>query len=193
MKHPALLQLLCFKCIILLLLSGTLPFLTCTSSVAAAAYSQTGKEIVIFEFFYSCSKSHACSFFFFLYKSHPKFQHFHGHPTKLDYQSNQECKNSLHLKVGLLSVLFHVVGLGAVDSSCSSPEEGYSITTKPTTAATKAVTAARGSSSAAAAIGELQELTAETVMELSSGGEQNQLNYASFCRSFSTIYSYHLF
>jgi hypothetical protein len=125
MKHPALLQLLCFKCIILLLLSGTLPFLTCTSSVAAAAYSQTG--------------------------------------------------------------------LGAVDSSCSSPEEGYSITTKPTTAATKAVTAARGSSSAAAAIGELQELTAETVMELSSGGEQNQLNYASFCRSFSTIYSYHLF
>ncbi len=66
--------------------------------------------------------------------------------------------------------MIHNVGLGALDSSCSSPEEGYSITT---TATTKAVTAAGGSSSAAAAIGELQELTAETVMELSSGGEQN--------------------
>jgi hypothetical protein len=65
--------------------------------------------------------------------------------------------------------LFHNVGLGALDSSCLSPEEGYSITT----ATTKAVTAARGSSSAAAAIGELQELTAETVVELSSGGEKN--------------------
>ncbi|CAK9207819.1 unnamed protein product [Sphagnum troendelagicum] len=96
MKHPALLQLLCLVCIILLPLSSTLPFVTCTSSVVgAAADSQTG--------------------------------------------------------------------LGALDSSCSSPEEGYSITTK-------AVTAARGSSSAAAAIGELQELTAEAVMELSSGG-----------------------
>ncbi|CAM6051591.1 unnamed protein product [Sphagnum compactum] len=103
MKHPALLQLLCLVCIILLLLSSTLPFIACTSSVvAAAAYSQTG--------------------------------------------------------------------LDALDSSCSSPKEGYSITTKTTTATTKAVTAAKGSISAAAAIGELQELTAETVMELSSGG-----------------------
>ncbi|CAK9263813.1 unnamed protein product [Sphagnum jensenii] len=100
MKHPALLQLLCLVCIILLPLSSTLPFVTCTPSVVAAAAA--------------------------------------------DSQA----------------------GLGALDSSCLSPEEGCSITT----ATTKAVTAARGSSSAAAAIGELQELTAETVMELSSGG-----------------------
>ncbi|KAH9537006.1 hypothetical protein CY35_16G029800 [Sphagnum magellanicum] len=99
MKHPALLPLVC---IILLLLSSTLPFITCTSSiVAAAAHSQTG--------------------------------------------------------------------LDALDSSCPSSKEAYSVTTK-TTAITKAVTAASPSSSAAAAIGELQELTAETVMELSSGG-----------------------
>jgi hypothetical protein len=66
MKHPALLQLLCLVCIILLLLSSTLPSITCTSSVAAA-YSQTGKELIIFEFFYTCSKSHAYSFFVFLF------------------------------------------------------------------------------------------------------------------------------
>ncbi|KAH8937422.1 hypothetical protein BDL97_16G027400 [Sphagnum fallax] len=119
MKHPALLQLLCLVCIILLPLSSTLPFVTCTSSVvaaAAAADSQTG--------------------------------------------------------------------LGALDSSCSSPEEGYSITT---TATTKAVTAARGSSSAAAAIGELQELTAETVMELSSGGFEGSSSSKSSRESQSLV------
>jgi hypothetical protein len=79
-----------------------------------------------------------------------------------------------------------MVGLGALDSSSSSPEEGYSITTKE-------VTAVKGSSSAAEAIGELQELTAETVMELSSGGEQTQLNFVLFCTIFPTFFSYFCF
>ncbi|CAM6014794.1 unnamed protein product [Sphagnum balticum] len=117
MKHPALLQHLCLVCIILLLLSSTLPSITCTSTVAAA-YSQTG--------------------------------------------------------------------LDALESSCSLPKEEYSIATK-TTATTKAATAARGSSSAAAAIGDLQELTAETVMELSSGGFEGGSSSKSSSESQSPV------
>jgi hypothetical protein len=71
-------------------------------------------------------------------------------------------------------------GLGALDSSSSSPEEGYSITTKE-------VTAVKGSSSAAEAIGELQELTAETVMELSSGGLEGGSSSKSSSESQSPV------